>query len=170
MRHNKSFGEFVDKKMRDAVKQLKLVEKLLKKQGLKVESFLENTDDEPYVFCYNPSRTGSFDGIRIYKIADKIAFRIQKESKTHPYGKAYSIPIEEMFQDFLEDQKVKEEEAGKKVIESVAREVRKFFEKSADAERDERMSGIEGQMGDSAGSVAIKSTGSDYSSLIYNKA
>lgn len=167
----RSFGDFVDKKKRDALRQLGLIEQLLKKQGLRVESYLHNSEDDPYIFCYNPSRNASFDGIRIYKIADTIAFRIQKESETHPYGKAYQLPIEEMFQDFLQDEKIKEQEAGQKVIEAVSNEVRKFFDKSVEAERNERMKDIEGQRGDSNGNVMIRSTaGDDYSNLIYNKA
>lgn len=170
MKH-KSFGDFVDKKKRDALHQLSLIERLLKKQGLRVESYLKNNEDEPYIFCYNPSRSASFDGIRIYKIASTIAFRIQKESETHPYGKAYNLPIEDMFQDFLQEANTKEQEAGHKVIEAVANEIRKFFDKSAEAERNDRMKEIEGQKGDSKGTVSIRSTaGEDYSSLIYNKA
>jgi hypothetical protein len=163
---NKSFGDFVDKKRRDTKRQLGLIEQLLKKQGLRTEGFLENSEDDPYVFCYNPSKSASFDGIRIYKIADIIAFRIQKESKTHPYGAAYSLPIEEMFQDFLNDEKIKEQEAGHKVIEAVSREVRKFFDKSSEAERDERMQDIEGG---SQGNVAIRGQANDYASMIYSK-
>ena len=164
---DRSFGSFVDKKKRDGLKELKLIEKLLKKQGMRVDNFLENSDgDDPYLFCYNPVKQGSFEGIRIYKIADKISFRVQKESQTHPYGRAYPLPIEEMFEDFLEDEDTSEEKAGKKVIEAVVKEVRRFFEKSDQIDRDERKSSIDAEPGDN---IAIRQTGTDYSSLIYNK-
>lgn len=167
---NKSFGTYVNKRKRDSLKELKLVEKLLKNHGLRVENYLENSDgDDPYIFCYNPLKQGSFEGVRIYKIANMIAFRVQKESKTHPYGRAYHLPIEEMFDDFLEDENTSEEKAGKKVIEAVVKEVRRFFEKSVEIEKDDRMSSIEGEPGEGMGNVAIRQTGTDYGSMIHNK-
>lgn len=168
MRKNKSFGDFVDKKKRDSIHQLNLIRQMLEAQGLKVDNFVENHDEDPYIFCFNPTRNGSFDGMRIYKIGDLISFRIQKESKTHPYGSAYSIPVEDMFQDFLSDENIDEIGAGKKVMEAVSKEIKKFFEKSIEAERDERNQMID-QGGDNAGSVMVKTTGTDYSSLVYNK-
>lgn len=164
---HKSFGEFIDKKQRDATKQLEIIEKILRKGGMKVENFLETDHRDPYIFCVSPIKNGSFDGIRIYKIGDKIAFRIQKESKTHPYGRAYPLDIEEMFNDLLSDEGIKESEAGKKVIESVNKEIRKFFERSSDAEKQEKESDIEDK--DGIGQVAIKGNSADFSSMIYNK-
>lgn len=163
----KLFGEFVDKKKRESVRQLLLLKQLFEATGIKVENFLTNNEDDPYVFVHTPGKNGSFDGIRVYKIGDQIAFRIQKENKTHPYGQAYPLPVEEMFHDFLSEQDVDQLKAGKKVIESVSKEVRKFFDKSVEAERSERDANIEGN--DSQGSVMVKTTGTDYSSLIYNK-
>lgn len=165
MRH-RSFGEFVDKKKRESIHQLRLVKSLLERGGMKVENFLEAEDDshEPYIFCHNPTKTGSFDGIRIYKIGTDLAFRVQKESKTHPYGSAYPLPIETMFYDFLSDDGVDEKKAGQKIIESISKEVRKFFDKSAEADREEREKGVDG-MGD----VMVRNTGTDYSSMVYGK-
>jgi hypothetical protein len=164
---NRSFGDFVDKKKRESIRQLRIMKQLLERQGLHVDNYLETGEDhEPYVFCYNPNRDGGFDGIRIYKIGSDLAFRIQKESKTHPYGAAYPLPIESMFSDFLSDDGIDEAKAGKKIIEAVSKEVKKFFERSLEAERDDRQQGIEK---DAAGSVLVRTTGTDYSALIYNK-
>jgi len=168
MRRNKSFGDFVDKKKRDSLRQLGLIRQMLETQGLKVDNFLENSEEEPYIFVFNPSKNGSFDGLRVYKIGDIISFRIQKENKTHPYGAAYAMPIEDMFQDFMSDEDIDEVEAGKKVMESVSKEIRKFFEKSVEAERDERDELID-KDNSNAGSVLVKTTGTDYSSLVHNK-
>jgi len=166
----RSFGEFVDKKKRECIRQLLLVKQLLEQNGMKVENFLDtDSRDDPYVFCFMPTKNGSFDGIRIYKIADQIAFRIQKENKTHPYGSAYPLPIEEMFHDFLTDKDSDQRKAGEKVIKSVVKELRRFFDKSIEAEREERERNIE-QEKDSEGNVLVRSTGTDYSSLVYNKA
>lgn len=166
MRH-RSFGDFVNKKKRESIRQLGLVKQLLEKNGMKVENFTDaDHDEDPYIFCHNPTKDGSFDGIRIYKIGNQLAFRIQKEKKTHPYGAAYPLPIEEMFHDFLTDEDVDELKAGQKVVEAVAQEIRRFFDKSLEAERKDRE-----RDGDKAGmgSVVIKTSGTDYSSLVYSK-
>lgn len=166
MRH-RSFGDFVDKKKRESIRQLGLVKKMLEHSGLKVDNFLESEDvSEPYVFCHNPSRNGSFDGVRIYKIGGELAFRIQKESKTHPYGSAYPLPIESMFNDFLSDDGMDESKAGKKIIEAVNKEIKQFFEKSVEAEKEVRKTEIESD----TATVQLGSGVRDFSSLVYNKA
>lgn len=166
MRH-RSFGDFVDKKKRESIHQLRLVKQLLEHSGIKVDNFLETDDgSEPYIYCHNPSKNGTFDGLRIYKIGGDLAFRVQKESKTHPYGAAYPLPIESMFNDFLSDEGVDESKAGKKIIEAVSKEIKKFFDKSVEAEREERKLDFEKE---GSGNVVMKSTGTDYSSLVFNK-
>jgi hypothetical protein len=151
------FVEFIDRKQREAKKHLKLVERLLRKSGLQVEGHLDA--DDPYVFLQSPNKKLSFDGVRIYEIGTMIAYRIQKERNTEPYGKAYLLDVEDMFNDYMSEN-MKEEEAGKKVIESVVREMKKFFDKSADAEQEAK--------GDEAG-VVLKTGGTDYSTLVLNK-
>lgn len=164
----RTFSEYLDKKQRDTLKHLGIVKKLLERNGMKVESFLDtDKDDEPYIFCYNPSRNTSFDGVRIYKIGSSIAFRIQKENQTHPYGKAYPLQIEEMFNDMVGEKDADQKEVGQKVIELVAKEIKKFFERSVEAEKDERRSSIDGYM--NAGNVLVRTTGTDYSSLVHSK-
>jgi hypothetical protein len=58
--------------------------------------------------------------------------------KTHPFGKAYQLNLEEMFGDLLADHR-NPEEAGKQVIKAVTEEVKKFFDKTASAEVTMRM-------------------------------
>jgi hypothetical protein len=156
----KQFLEFIDRKQRDAKKHLKLVEKLLSKNGMQVYSHLDE-EEQPYIFVKSPKKV-SFDGVRIYEIGEMIAYRIQKEEKTHPFGKAYLLDIEDMFNDFMSEN-MKEEEAGKKVIESVVEELQKFFVKSAKAEQDLRDSGQDGT------GLIVKTGGTDYSSTVLNK-
>jgi len=164
MRHS-SFSDFLSKKKRDDHKQLSILEKILRNKGLKTENFLEEQMDDPYIFCYAPSKNCTFDGVRIYKIADTLAFRVQKESETHPYGRAYPLNVEQMFEDFLTDDKVTKKEAALKVMEEVATGIRRFFDKSADIEKESRFGVIED--GDN---VALRSQATDYSSMVYNKA
>lgn len=166
MRH-RSFGDFVDKKKRESIRQLNLLKQVLEQNRLKVDNFLEtNNESDPYIFCYSPQRNGAFDGIRIYKIGNELAFRIQKESKTHPYGAAYPLPVESMFNDYLTDHGVDEKKAGQKIIESLGKEIQKFFERSIEAERN----GRDSHSNMDSGGVVLRTTGTDYSAMIYNKA
>ena len=154
------FLEFVDRKQREGKKHLKLIERLLNKNGMQVYSHLE--DDDPYIFVKSPNHNLSFDGIRIYEIGDKIAYRIQKEEKTHPFGTAYMLDLEDMFNDYMSEN-MKEEEAGKEVIKSVVEEIKKFFSKSAKAEQSIRDKGQDGT------GLIVKTGGSDYSTTVLNR-
>lgn len=155
------FMEFVDRKQRETRRHLKLVEKLLKSKGLQAHGHFD--DDDPYVFLKATHPRLSFDGIRIYEVGDMLAYRVSKEEKTEPYGKAYALNLEEMFNDFMSENNVKEEEAGKKVIDGVIMELKKFFDKSAQAEKELK----DGEL-DGAG-VILRTGGTDYSSLVFNK-
>lgn len=155
------FLEFVDRKQREAKNHLKLIEKCLSKGGFQVYSHLENTED-PYIYVKNPKKSMSFDGIRIYEIGEMVAYRIQREEKTEPYGKAYWLNLEDMFNDYMSEN-MEEEEAGKKVVEGVVDEIKKFFSKSSKAEEQMRDSGQDGT------GLIIKTGGSDYSSTVLNR-
>lgn len=157
-------GEFVDRQKREAVRQLGLVKKLLEGGGLKVDDRLSSNEAEhdPYIFCRSPER-GNFGGLRIYKIGTDLAMKVQKEAETHPYGSAYPLPIESMFYDFLADE-ADEAKAGRRVIEAVVGEVKRFFEKSLEAERDRRE-----REDDRAGNLMVRSGGTDYSAMIHTK-
>lgn len=161
----KKFFEFLDKKEREAKHQLKIIEKILGGHGFVVKDHISN--DDPYVFVYNPKKNTFFDGIRIYKVGNQLSFRVQKEEKTHPFGKAYPLAIEDMFTDLVSD--FKPEHAGKKIIEAVVTEVKKFFLKSSEAEKDIRDKQFDS---DPFGKVQVRSSdyGMDYSNLSYSRA
>ena len=112
----KTFNEFVNRKNRDGIIHLELIRDTLKKNGINVGDYLKN--DDPYLYINNKNENLSFNGVRVYKIGDIMAYRVQKEEKTHPYGRAYLLDIESMFNEFLED--MEEKEAGKKVIEAIS--------------------------------------------------
>jgi uncharacterized membrane-anchored protein YjiN (DUF445 family) len=160
-----SFGQFVDKKTRAARKNLGVVERVLKTGGFDIKNHLE--EEEPYLFLPSPTKRTSFGGIRIYKIGESIAYRVQKEEKTHPYGKAYRLDIKEMYDDLLSDDEMTEKKAAKEVIESVLKEFNKFFEKSCEADREMRDQDFD-QQGDPLGRVMVRSTGTDYSNTLRN--
>ena len=160
-----TFREFVDKKGRQSKKRLGIIEKILKKQGMTVGNFLN--EDDPYIYLRNTSGNLPFDGLRIYKIGDSIAYRVQKEEKTHPFGKAYLLDIEGIYEDLISDN-TDEEKAGKTVIKSVGEEMRSFFVKSAEADKEVRAAELDRQT-DPMGKVQLRSTtGTDYANKVQN--
>ena len=126
------FSDFYNKKERTAKKQLSVLKKVLTNENMKVEDFTDKED--PYIFVKS-DKDLSFDGIRIYKIGDGLAYRAQKENDTHPYGKSYLLPVEELWEDFLGDN-IDEEKAGKELAEAITKEIKDFFDKSLKAEQD----------------------------------
>jgi len=162
----KTFREFVDKKTRESKRQLKIIEKVLRKHGVTTQNFCE--EEDPYVFAKNPGGQTSFDGIRIYKIAGTMAYRIQKEASTHPYGTAYMLDVESMYNDLIADN-VHEEKAGKEVMKAIGEEVAAFFKRSGKAEKDLRASEFD-KKSDPWGNVMVKSGGAtDYANLVHSR-
>lgn len=155
----KTFNEFVDKKKRESKRQLGIVKKLFETHKWMVSDHVNGED--PYIYVRAPQHDLTFDGVRIYRIADTLAYRVQREEKTHPYGRAYYLNLEEMYKDLMSDN-IKEEEAGKKVMKAVMEELKNFFEKSYEAEKDLQHSQIDRDRNLSTSSV----TGSDYHNQI----
>jgi hypothetical protein len=163
----RSFVEFVDKKTKDTLRQLGLLKRVLEKNGMTVANFLE--DDDPHIFIRVNKKNLSFDGVRIYKIGGGLAYRVQKEEKTHPYGKAYSIDVEGMYDDMISDE-MDEEKAGKEVMKSLVQEIRKFFDKSSDAEKELRSIEFDKSSNkDPMGNIVARTTGTDYANQVHNK-
>ena len=156
------FLEFIDRKQREAKRQLRLIEKALRKAKLHVYSHIEDEDEDPHLFVKANNKKLSFEGIRIYHIGDGIAYRVQKLEKTEPYGKSYSLDADEMFNDFM-GEGMDDKEAAEKVINEIGKEIKKFFHKSAKAEEKLRT----GQK-DGVGMI-VKTGGSDYSSTVLNR-
>lgn len=165
-----AFKDFVDRKQRQAVKHLEIISKLLESQGFHVSNFLKKED--PYIYVYNSKKDLSFEGIRVYEIGGMLSYRVQKEEETQPYGKAYLIPVETMFEDFLTDHK-KPEGAAKQVIKAIADEVKRFFEQSLEAEKELRADSEDGYNGRSPRNpmnriVGRVTGGPSWSNLVYN--
>lgn len=161
----RNFRDFYENKTRQSIKQLNIIAQIVEKSGFKVDHFLGEQFDDPYIYIYNPNNNTSFDGVRLYKIGDKIAYRVCREAKTHPYGNAYSLEVELMFDDLMEEGKTKPEDIGGKIIEMIAKELKSFFHESAKAEKPNISSDDSGIMG----SVHIKNPlGGDYSSMVHS--
>jgi len=76
---------------------------------------------------------------------------------------AYGLNIEKMFSDHMSDE-ANAKDAAKNVADDIRREIRKFFELTGEAEQD-----IAGSKIDSGDKYLLKTGGTDYSSLIFNK-
>ena len=160
------FNDFLDRRAREAKEHLKILKKVLEKEHMEVADHIDAED--PYLFVKDTERLCSFDGVRLYVApSDDIAYRVQKEADTHPYGKAYSLDVESMYYDLISDN-MDEDKAGLKIAKAIVKEIKRFFEKSGEAERDIRASDMDGS-GDPMGKVLVKSTGTDYSNMIYTK-
>lgn len=161
----RSFRDFYENKVRLAIKQLNIVAQVVEKAGFKVDHYLDEQFTDPYVYVHNPNKNTSFEGVRLYRIGDKLAYRVQRENKTHPYGNAYSLDVELMFDDLMEEGKHKPEQIGHKVMEMVAKELRAFFEESAEAEKESNAKEI-GAEENGLGAVHVRNPqGGDYSSM-----
>jgi hypothetical protein len=162
----RTFREFLGGKRREAKRQLHMVQEVLKRGGFRVEDFLDERFDDPYVFCHNPKKDTSFKGVRIYKIGDKLAYRVQRESTTHPFGTAYIIDMDAIFNDLTADGITKKEHIGHKLMEEVIQSIRAFFKESAEAERQEDKWDDDG---DTMGMVHVRNPlGGDYSSQVHD--
>jgi len=166
-KNRKTFREFVDKKTRECKKQLGIVKKILEQGGMTVSSYLQESD--PYIFVKSSEKRLSFDGVRVYKVGSHMAFRVQKEAQTHPYGEAYSLDVEEMYNDLISEDKYNEERAGKAVIKAIIAEIKSFFSKSSDAEKQNDADEADG-VDDPLSRVALKATGTDYATQVSTKA
>lgn len=156
------FKEFIDSKEKAAIKHLNIIKKVLDSKGLQTKSFLNKSN--PYIFVHSTDKDLSFGGIRIYAKNDIICYRIQKEEQTEPYGMAYPIPVEDMFEDLLIDYP-KPEEAGKKLVEDIASEIKRFFIESALAEK--QTSKLDDL--DPMSRIVVRTQGTDYANLIQSK-
>jgi hypothetical protein len=161
-----TFGEFVNKKARVAKKRLGLVEKVLVREKFIVRTHIDDTE-EPYLYVASPNSRLTFGGLRIYVTGESIAYRIQKDDKTHPYGKAYRLDIEEMYDDLMSEEDMTEKDAAIEVVEAVGKEINKFFQESLKAEKEIRHSEFDA-IGDPLGRVAVRSSTMDYGSLVNN--
>lgn len=151
------FSSFLDKKNSEIKEQLKVIKDVLKENGMEVEDFLNS--DSPYLFLKNTNNNLDFGGVRIYKVGSNLAYRIQKEEKTEPYGAAYPLDIEEMFGDLITD--MNEEKAADQIKKAVVAEFNNFFQKSNEAQEKINSAGIDAQS-----KIVIKGNNGDLSNTM----
>jgi|APGre2960657373_1045057.scaffolds.fasta_scaffold00093_20 hypothetical protein len=163
----KTFLEFNNMLEQHTKEDLEMLLYIFEKDGLRVESFLDS-EDIPYIFIYNPLEDTSFQGVRVYKLGDILAFKVQRYPESKSYGKAYPIEIQDMYDNFIADKKTKEE-AVKELRKILCKNMRDFFKKSKVAEDKIVRSQIHDPDAlDGAGQIVIRNTGTDYSNTVYS--
>lgn len=153
------FSSFIDIKNKQTIKQLNILKEILSKE-FEISPYLEN--DDPYIYLKAKKET-PFQGVRIYKIGSNWAYRIQNESETEPYGKAYPLDLEKMFEEIIPD--MSEEEAGGVIADALIEEFNIFFEKSA--KLDKEFSIGQFNKNDISNAVIVGSNSGDFSNSIY---
>lgn len=154
------FSSFLDIKNKKTIKELGILKDLLSKD-FQIESFLES--DKPYLYLRSKEKDDlSFDGVRIYKVGSNLAYRIQNESETEPYGQAYPLNLEDMFEELVPD--MNEEEAGEIIAHALIEEFNNFFKKSSEIQNELK----KGQFNknDIGSPVVVGSNSGDYTNSI----
>ena len=133
------FSAFVDRKTNKARRELEVVRDVLSGGGVKVEDRLKEHD--PYLFVPSTKQSLDFGGVRIYKVGSSVAYRLQNESGSEPYGTSYPLDIEGMFEELISD--MGEEKAAEEVKKAVVEEIKGFFERSLEAQDELSSSGFD---------------------------
>jgi hypothetical protein len=153
------FAEYLNRKDREALKHLTIVKSILEKAGLDVVDKTKERAD-PHLFVYSTDGDLSFEGVRIYNIGDKLAFRVQKNVDTQPYGHAYGIDIEELYEDMLGDD-LEDKKIALEIGKAVIKEIKEFFTQSAKSEKE-----LLSIRKDPLDRVMVRGSGSDYSNMM----
>jgi hypothetical protein len=157
MKHK--FFDYINRNALGAKRKLKIIHNILKLNKIKNKMFLDV--DDPFLFVYSTEPECEFEGIRIYSIGRNIAFKIQNRIDTHPYGKAYLLDFENIFNTFMSEKGADEEKIGEKVAHTLIDEIKRFFKMSSDAQN-------KIEKGDD-NKLMTRSGGTDYSSSVYSK-
>lgn len=146
-----TFLEYVNRKQRDAVRELRVVKRILKQGGFQVGSHLHEKHEDPYLYVYNPHDHPDF-GLRIYKLGGQdIYYRPQKKEKTHPWGEAKTLDVKGIYEDVKSDEQ-NDDKAAQMIIKSIADELKSYFKANAKAEKQNK----KGSDGSPLGAVAVR--------------
>lgn len=151
------FSTFIDKKTNRARKELGIVMEVLKEGGVQVKDFLKGAD--PYLYVPSTKKNLDFGGVRVYKIGSTIAYRIQNEGDTEPYGASYPLDVEEMFEELLGD--MEEGDAAEEIKKAVVEELQNFFERSLKAQDE-----ISSQQFDPQSKIVVGSKAGDLGNMM----
>lgn len=163
----KTFNEYKTVLDDQTKSNLELLTVIFKNDGLKVHEFLDQKKD-PYIYVFNPLDDLSFQGVAVYKRGNILAYRPQRYEDSQPYGAAYMIPIQDIYEDYIYQKKDKKE-ALKMLCTKLCKDMRSFFRDSKKAEDAVMQSQLRDPKDiDGAGQIIIRNTGTDYSNTIYS--
>lgn len=133
-----------------------------------MEDYLDDPR-EPYIFVRKPLDAESilenlsFEGIRLYtRGKDILCYRPQNKENVEPFGNTYQLDIKGMFKDMLQETH-KKDKIGHEVIKYIIEEIKTFFVRSAEAEKEQEPTAKDSGMG-SVGVVG--GAGNDYSNMV----
>jgi hypothetical protein len=125
------FKSFLDNKKRTSRKQLRIIKRvLLQNKKFEIKDYTET--ENQYLYIKSPIQL-SFGGVRLYKIGDTFALRVQNEPDSEPYGKAFILEIEDCFNDLVSESG-DELKAGQQSMKIFVDSIINFFEESKKAE------------------------------------
>lgn len=157
-----NFNDYQNKSVLESIKKIKIIHNLLKLLNIKSMLFLKGQDS--YVYVKSHGYNLEIKGIRIYAIANKIAFKIQNGPKDLPQGTPYLLDFEKVYGEVIDSYEKKDKKdktdadikAAEKVAEQFLQTLKEFFKKKTSSRMDKEK-------------VSQINLGTDYSSLIYSK-
>lgn len=162
----RSFSSFLTRKDRENKEHLLTLFHILEKAGFQVNNHLDDIK-EPYLFIRKPVDVDpileqlSFGGVRIYTRGnDIICYRSQNKEHTEPFGTTYQLDISGMFKDLVNE--TNKDILGKQIIFYILKELKDFFIRSAQAEKEDDTGGPDSQMG----AAIVGSMGTDYANQV----
>jgi hypothetical protein len=153
-------------------KKLKLLLQAIKAAGLVAIDHTDNEKD-PHIFLKAFPQPEEFDGVRVYILGHIVAFRVQKNEGTSPYGKAYLLDMQKIYEDLLEEEDPNTEEEKretlKKLVRKIGDKIRNFWKDSIKDE-EEQLKDELGSMNrtDIGGAMLAPAYGGDYSNAVYS--
>jgi hypothetical protein len=154
----KSFSEFLGRKDRQVKERLQVLGKIFTNAGFRASNHTD--DNDPYIFVWKPTEADaileslSFEGVRIYiRGKDNICYRVANKETTEPFGNTYALDVKGMFHDMLRETHNKEK-IGHEIIRYLIAELKTFFIKSAEAEKELPDTAKDSKMGAVVGGTA----------------
>lgn len=148
--------------------KLKLLLSALTKAGMFV---LDKTDMEkdPHLFVQAIPQPEEFEGIRIYILGNICAYRVQKLKDTEPYGKAYLLDLQGMYDDSIRELGTKGDKKFyiEDLLSKLGNKLKKFYFDSIRDEEEYIQSQLDGEdMTDIGSAMVVPTNGGDYANKV----
>lgn len=148
--------------------KLKLLLAALTKAGLFVTDKTHEEKD-PHLFVQAIPQPEEFEGIRIYILGNICAYRVQKLRDTEPYGKAYLLDLQGMYDDSIKQLGTKGDKKFyvEDLIKKLGAKLKKFYIDSIKDEDEYLQSQLDGDdRTDIGGAMIAPTNGGDYANKV----